>query len=259
MAEIKKPIVNSFCWIELNTSDPAAARKFYGELFGWKMNEMEMPSFGSYTMAMLGENTVAGMMKLADEAKKMGAPPHWLSYVAVDSAEKAAEKVKSLGGKVLMGPMDLKGPGIMAVAQDPTGGVFALWQSTAEMGTWLYQEKGSLCWNELATTNVDAAGKFYANLFDWKPEAMKMDAMTYTIFKSGEGQRGGMMPMPEMMKGAPTSWTAYFSVESADSTADKTKSLGGKVLNPPTDIPNIGRFAVLQDPQGAVFAVLQPA
>jgi predicted enzyme related to lactoylglutathione lyase len=257
MSEIPTPVTNTFCWVELNTSDPGAARKFYSTLFGWELADMPMPN-GTYTMANIGSKTVCGMMQLPEEAKKMGAPPHWMSYVAVDDAEAAVSKAKAAGGRLLAGPMEV-GPGIMAVVQDPSDGVFAVWQAKGSMGTWVYGEPNALCWNELASTNVDAAGKFYSGLFGWKPEAVPMGNMTYTLFKAGDKQVGGMMAMPAEAKGAPSMWTPYFAVKSADDFVSQAQKLGAKVVVPGTDIPNIGRFSILSDPQGAVFAILQPA
>jgi predicted enzyme related to lactoylglutathione lyase len=86
---------------------------------------------------------------------------------------------------------------------------------------------------------------------------MNMQGETYTIFKNGETGVGGMMAKPEMSKDAPTAWTTYFGVDDADKIAKQVQTLGGKVLHPPTDIPTVGRFAILQDPQGAVFGVLK--
>jgi len=256
MPEITKPVTHTFCWVELNTSDPSAARPFYEKLFGWKMNEMPMPT-GNYLMANVGDASVSGITKLPDEAKKMGAPPHWLSYVSVDDPEKTVDKAKSLGGKVLTGPKQW-GPGTIALIQDPSGGVFAIWHSPQSMGSFLYGEPNALCWNELMTDNVDQAGKFYANLFNWKPETVNMTGEAYTIFKKGEQGTSGMMGKPAMAKNAPTSWLAYFAVGNVDQIAKKTSELGGKVKHQPTDIPTVGRFAILEDPQGAVFGVLQP-
>jgi predicted enzyme related to lactoylglutathione lyase len=244
----------SFCWIELQTTDLAAGRKFYEGLFGWKTTDM--PGAIPYAIANNGDNQVAGMGVLADEAKKMGAPPNWLSYVAVDDAAAGAKQVASLGGKVLMGPMEM-GPGNMVVAQDPSGAVFALWQQLQSMGTFQFGEPGSLGWNELSTTNYDQAGKFYASLLGWTPEPGQVPGMTYTTFKIGDAMTGGMMPQPKEMAGAPSMWSVYFSVADADKAIEKAKSLGAKVLTPAHDIPGIGRFAFLADPQGAAFAVMK--
>jgi predicted enzyme related to lactoylglutathione lyase len=258
MVAIEKANAGTFCWVELNTTDPAAAKRFYGELFGWSLADMPTPN-GTYTMASIGSNNVAGIMVLPEEAKKMGAPPHFLSYVAVDDAKATAEKVKSLGGKVLRGPMSA-GPGQMAVIQDPTGAVFAIFQTLQSMGTFLYMENGASCWNELMTNDVDRAGKFYAALFGWKPDPMNVPGGSpYVVFKQGENGVGGMMPTGTASPGHPSVWGVYFAVENADATVRKVEQLGGKVSVPAQDIPTIGRFAVFTDPQGAAFAILQPA
>jgi predicted enzyme related to lactoylglutathione lyase len=256
MPTTTKAPTGTFCWIELQSTDLPASRKFYGTLFGWEISEMPGPQ--PYVMASNGANRVAGLTVLADEAKKMGAPPNWLSYVAVDDAAASAKKIASLGGKVLMGPMEM-GPGKMLVAQDPTGAVFALWQQLQSMGSFQFGDPGSLGWNELSTTNVDRAGVFYGGLFGWTPKASEMPGMVYTTFMLGntDAMAGGMMAQPKEMAGAPSTWSVYFSVTDADKTVEAAKSLGGKVLVPPTDIPTIGRFAVLTDPQGAAFSVIK--
>jgi predicted enzyme related to lactoylglutathione lyase len=258
MTKFDNSVPNQFCWVELATSDPAAAKQFYAKIFGWKLNDMETPN-GNYTVAKVGDANVCGLMLLPEEAKKMGAPPNWLSYVAVEDANAAAKKIEANGGKVLKAPFDAGGMGMMAVIQDPTGAVFSLWQEKQSMGGYLYQETGAVCWNELMTPNVDAAGKFYATVFGWKPDAMKMEDMVYTLFKKGDFNVGGMMGTPKEMSGAPPAWSVYFAVENTDETAKTVKANGGTVLSPPMDIPNVGRFAVFADPQGAVFCVLQAA
>jgi len=257
MTEQASPITNHFCWLDLNSNDPAAAKKFYSAIFGWELSDMPMGD-DTYTMAQVGGKNVAGVMKLAEQAKAMGAPPHWLSYVAVDDVDQAVQKASKLGAKVLVPGMQA-GPGRMAVLQDPSGGVFAIWHSDQSMGVWVRNEKSTLCWNELMTNNVDVAGKFYSEMFGWKPEAVPMPGMTYTLFKEGDAQIAGMMAFPPEAKDAMTSWAVYFAVESCDGTVAEVKKLGGKLAVGPMDIPNIGRFAVLEDPEGAMFAVLQPS
>ena len=186
------------------------------------------------------------------------APPSWLSYVAVDDAPASAKKIAAIGGKVVMGPMEI-GPGKMVVAQDPTGAVFALWQQLQPMGTFQFGDPGSLGWNELSTTNVDRAGSFYGDLFGWAPKASQMPGMVYTTFMLGDtdAMAGGMMAQPKEMAGAPSMWTVYFAVADADRTVEAARSLGATVLVQPTDIPAIGRFAVLTDPQGAAFSAIK--
>lgn len=256
MPEFTTPVPGRFCWLEVLSTDPVAATKFYTSLFGWGTNEMPMPDGSLYRIAHVGGKFVGGIMQLPEPAKQMGAPPHWNQYVAVEDVHAASKKAADLGAKVLVGPMDLP-TGALATLMDPAGAVFSLWQQKQSMGTWIYGEIGSLGWNELSTTNVDAAGKFYASLFGWKPEAQQMGDMTYTTFKVGDAYVGGMMAQPKEMAGAPSAWTAYFSVADADATLAKATSLGAKALSPLMDVPTVGRFGFVADPQGAAFAIIK--
>jgi uncharacterized protein len=210
-------------------------------------------------MADVGEGKyVAGMMELPPPAKAMGAPPHWMGYVAVADVPAAIARATSLGGKLVHGPLPM-GPGSLAVLQDPAGAVFSVWNDPDPKNIFVYGATGALCWNELISTNLDVAAKFYADLFGWKLERAPMEGVEYTLAKVGDGMVGGMMAQPKEMAGAPSMWNVYFAVASCDAVAVKTKELGGKVLSPPMDIPTVGRFATLTDPQGAAFSILQPA
>jgi len=261
MATITQHAPGTFCWPELATSDQAAARKFYTSLFGWGVNESPMGEGETYTILLKGDKSVGALYTMRPEEAKQGAPPHWNAYVSVTSADESAAKAKQLGGQVLMDPFDVMEHGRMAIIQDPTGAIFCLWQAKQHIGANVLGETGSLIWTELMTTDTDKAGKFYTGLLPWKTESMKMDDdMVYTLFKRSDDQgAGGMMPIPKQAQGAPPNWLSYFAVDDVDKSAAKVKELGGKVMNPPQDIPNIGRFAVVTDPQGAHFALFKPA
>ena len=256
MPEFKEATIGRFCWVELQAKDTAAAKKFYGELFGWAFEEMPMP-VGTYTLAKIGSNQVAGLMTMPEESAKMGVPPNWGCYIAVADVKAGCDAAAKLGGKIILGPTPM-GPGTFAVIQDPTGGIFMLWHTPQSMGTFLYGEPGALTWNELLSTNADVAQRFYTQLFGWKAEAQDMGQGMYTVFKQGgEFVGGGLMAQPPHMKGAPSAWFTYFAVADADATLAKATRLGAKILMPATDIPNVGRFGWLQDPQGTVFAILK--
>jgi uncharacterized protein len=161
-----------------------------------------------------------------------------------------------------MEPMDVNPNGRFAVFQDPTGAVFAVWQAGTKAGAEIVNETGSMCWNELITTDSHKAGSFYERVFGWNQEPMPMPGepgRTYTIFKQDATQVGGMMTATAEMKLTHPYWMIYFSVDDCDKSAGKAEQLGGKVMMKPTDIPNIGRFAVIRDPQGAWFSILEPA
>jgi uncharacterized protein len=254
MPTTEKALINQFTWVELGTTDLEKAKAFYPKIFGWTLTSFDTPQ-GPYVIAKIGDASVAGLMTLPKQAQEMGAPPNWLSYIGVEDAAAGAEKLKANGGKVIHGPHDV-GMGVLVVVQDPVGGTFALWQEK-QANKFVYRETGAACWQELATTNVDASGKFYTQTFGWKAEAVQMEGMVYTLFKLGDEQVGGMYPQPKEMAGMPPFWGVYFDVKNTDEIANAVKANGGSVMVPPADIPNIGRFAVFTDPTGAVFSVLQ--
>ncbi|PYQ63223.1 MAG: hypothetical protein DMF54_17330 [Acidobacteria bacterium] len=139
----------------------------------------------------------------------------------------------------------------------PTGAVFAVWEPRSHAGAQVVNEPGAFCWNELYTTDPKKAGDFYSELFGWTREPLQMPTGEYTIFKRGDSQAAGMMRIPKEMGPTPPHWLVYFAVDDSDRTVDKARGMGAKVGVPPTDIPNIGRFAILNDPQGAGFAVIK--
>jgi predicted enzyme related to lactoylglutathione lyase len=250
----------TFSWVDLRTTDVGAAKKFYGPLLGWTFDDQEVGPDMVYSMAKLGGQTACAVSSMPKEMA--GVPPHWMSYVTVDDADAIAKKATANGGKVVAGPFDVFTHGRMAVLSDPSGATVAVWQAKDHIGASVKQDPGSLCWNELFTTNVDQAGKFYVQTFGWKTQSMDMGPMgTYTLFNRDGAPKdenaGGMMPMPANAKGAPSSWLAYFAVTDCDASAKKVTDLGGKIVAPPMDIPNVGRFAIVQDPQGAMFALFK--
>jgi predicted enzyme related to lactoylglutathione lyase len=259
MKNIQKHMPGSFCWVELGTSDPAGAKKFYQSLFGWGSQDRPMGPDFIYTILQSEGQDAAALYKLMPDQVSQGVPPHWLSYVAVDSADDAARKAKSLGGTVIVEPMDVPQTGRFAVIQDPQRATFGVWQSGQQTGVKIRDEVNSLVWNELATTDEEGAGKFYTSLFNWQTEVMPTSQMEYTIFKNDGKGIAGMYKIRPDMKGMPPNWVPYFNVSDADDIANKTQSGGGKVMAPPMDVSDVGRIAIFQDPQGAMFAIIKPS
>ncbi len=252
-------LLGRFCWPEANVKDTAAAKAFYTGLFGWTVREE--PS-GGYAEWQVGGKSLGGLIGLGAEREKMGIPPHWIAYVAVASADETAAKVRKHGGKVLHGPFSLPGVGRFASIQDPTGAHFALYQAERPGEAPPSGIPGTMCWNELATPDTGRAGPFYEGVFGWTRQVMPMATPSgdYTVFLKDGAMAAGMMEMKgEWWGDAPPHWMTYFSVADCDGSAAKAASLGGKVIVPPTDIPNVGRFAVIGDPQGAVFSILRHA
>jgi len=261
VADVTSHAPGTFSWPELATTDQKAGITFYRDLFGWKVNEQPMGPGETYTMFEMRGKPVAAAYTMRPEEKQTGAPPHWNNYVTVANADEAAKKAQSLGAKVFAPPFDVMDVGRMAVLQDPTGAVFQVWQPKKHIGAMIVNEPGALCWTELTTSDLKAAEKFYIGLFGWTPKHGAPSAgMEYTEM-SNNGQQGvGMMPKPPGMPAhIPSYWMPYFMVTDVDGSAVKAKQLGGKTMVGPQDIEKLGRFAIVRDPQGAVFAIFAPA
>ncbi len=239
-------------WIDLGSPDTEASAAFYTALFGWTANVEENPDAGGYVMFLQDDQPVAGMGPLQME----GQPPAWSTYVTVDDADKTAAIAKEAGATVLLEPMDVLDVGRMAIFMDPFGAVISVWQPRAHQGAGLVNEPNTLCWNELATRDVDGSKDFYNKLFGWNANTADFGGMTYTELKVGDDTIAGMLEMgdnfpPEV----PPHWLTYFSVADTDAIAAKAAELGGTIVAPPNDIPP-GRMSVIADPHGATFAVL---
>jgi uncharacterized protein len=238
-------------WVDLQTTDQAAAKAFYSGLFGWTYDDQPMPQGAVYSMAVLGGHPVAAIAP----APAAGAPPTWNTYIAVDSVDEAVGKVEAAGGKVAMAPFDVMDAGRMAFVIDPSGAPVALWQASQHIGATLVAEPGTVCWNELITTDPGAA-TFYSDVLGLTAATEDMGGgVSYTVFLVAGQPVGGTMP--PQAPGVPNHWHVYFAVEDTDAAAAKAAELGGTVVVPPFDMP-VGRIAVIGDPQGAVFSIIKP-
>jgi uncharacterized protein len=260
MAEYTSHPAGTFAWPELATTDQKAGVAFYRALFGWDLNEVPTGPGETYSMFQMRGKEVGAAYTMRPEERQHNIPPHWNTYVTVTSADEAAKRAEGLGAKVMAPPFDVMDAGRMAVIQDPQGAIFQVWEPKKHIGAKIMREPGALTWTELATTDTEAAKKFYTSLFGWKEKTSTGGGMTYTEFSIAETPGGGMMAINEQMKAAhvPPHWLPYFQVTDVDETVKKATQLGGKPIVPPTDIPNTGRFSVIHDPQGAVFAIYKP-
>jgi len=257
MADVERHESGEFSWAELATTDPDGAKKFYTSLFGWTFVDNPMGPDMVYTRLQLRGRDAAAMYAQMKDQRDMKIPPHWMVYVTVSNADHAAKRVPSLGGAILQEPFDVADYGRMAVCADRQGAVFSIWQAKSHTGTQVENEPGALSWCELAATDTDDAGGFYGQLFGWQPKTR--EDFPYVELYLGERPIGGIFPLDQSMQaqGVPPHWGVYFRVENCDASAAKAKSLGGTVHVGPQDIPNVGRFAMIQDPQGAMFSVIQ--
>ena len=256
MPEYSKYDPGTFCWVDLATTDASAAKEFYCQLMGWDFEDRPTDAGIPYTILQKGGKNIAGLWQMDGGMQEQGVPPHWSSYVAVESVDDVLAKVGSAGGTVLMEAADVMEEGRMAVVQDNTAATFGLWQPRNHIGADLMYEPGSVGWNELQTTDVAAASTFYASVFGWsRHEADMGEGKTYNEIKMGEQPVGGMMAIDPEWGEVPPHWDVYLCVEDCDASAAKAASLGGTVMIPPTSVSNI-RFAVVQDPQGAYVGIV---
>jgi len=257
------------CWIDTSQPDPAAAASFYGELFGWELeNVMPDDAPGTYYVARLPGGDVGA---IGSQQEGMTGPATWDSYVWVDDADASAAQVTEAGGKVLAGPFDVMDAGRTAVCTDTEGAMFCLWQPGRHRGATVVNEPGSLNFNILHTHDLDAARKFYGAVFGW--EVLEGAAGTWWVLSAygdflesrtpGLRERMAEMGAPERFEEVvaginrdaddrPPGWSVVFAVDDADAIAARATELGGRVIAPPADGPWV-RMAVIADPQGAMF------
>ncbi len=261
MAGGTNPRAGRPAWVDLSSSDPAASREFYGKLLGWNIEVSEDPQYGGYGIAHLadGGEDVAGI------GGKMNpdAPTSWNLYIGTDDAAALGEKVQAAGGSVLAPAFDVGAMGRMAVFADPTGAVISAWQP-AGTGSFRTADVGSFGWAELNARGFDTASAFYADVFGWSTTTSPMGEgqPDYHEFKAdGESILGGMEMSAMVPAGMPSYWMPYFSVADVDEAFRRAREAGANEVVAPSPMPG-GRFAIVTDPQGAMFGLLkmdQPA
>ena len=247
----------TFCWVDLATTDPASAKAFYGELFGWEVEDVPAGEAGTYTMLRLDGDEVCGLYEMDAERRDQGAPPQWFSHVSVEDADAVASRARELGGIVDGEVFDVGESGRFAIVQDPTGAVLVAWQTRAHIGARRVNDPGCMTWNELQTREPETTAAFYAELFGWEMESVEEDGrLAYVVIRNSGRSNGGIMPITEQHNDTPPFWLAYFTVPSCDAAVAKVRELGGETLAEPLDL-GAGRIAVVSDPQGAVFALFE--
>ena len=261
------------CWIDTSQPDPEAAADFYGGLFGWEFEDV-MPggSDSAYLIARIRGGDVAAV-----SAQPEGGPPSavWNTYVWVDSADDAAEKVRAAGGQVVMEPFDVTDAGRMAAFADPEGAAFFAWQAKQHKGARIVNEPGSLNFNGLNTRDPEGAKAFYGAVFGWETLDLGGGGVMWRLPGYGEflaksdpdlpsrmedaGAPAGfedvvatLLPIADDQPDTPAHWSVTFAVDDADAVAAKAEELGGRVLVPPFDAPWV-RMTVISDPAGATF------
>jgi predicted enzyme related to lactoylglutathione lyase len=240
------------CWVDLGADDTDRARAFYSALLGWQA-EPGSPETGGYSICQKNGRAVAG---IGPKQAPAGVPPAWTTYIATDDADETAGKIAAAGGKVLLDPGDVMDAGRLAIAGDPGGAVFGLWQARATTGIELANEPGAPCWNENMSRDFEANKTFYRAVFGYDYEDMSSGGFRYAAFSVGGHVAGGIGELgPDFPAEIPPHWMVYFAVDDTDAAVTRVVELGGNVMRTPGDTP-YGRMAVTSDDQGAVFSLI---
>ena len=252
MGERTKYTAGTFSWSDLTTPDQAAAKRFYGELFGWEAEDLPVGEGVFYSMMRVDGKDVAAISPQQPQQREAGAPPAWNSYVTVESADAALDRASELGGTVHAPAFDVMDAGRMGVVLDPQGAFFLVWEPKSNIGASLVNAPGALSWNELATTDLEGASRFYSELFGWAVTPLEGMPMPYSTIKNAAGHtNGGMRPT---MESEPPNWLVYFGTNDIDGAVANVGELGGGTMGEIVDI-GAGKIAIVRDPQGAVFAL----
>jgi uncharacterized protein len=246
----------TFCWTDLTTTDQAAAKAFYGDVFGWEPVDFPVGDDVVYSMMRIDGKDVAAISPQPEQQRDAGVPPAWNSYIAVDSADEALDRAKQLGADVHAPAFDVMDAGRMGVVQDPQGAFFLVWQAKDHPGAGLVNTSGALSWNELASPDMDASAAFYGELFGWSVEPIEGEMPYLTVLNREGWNNGGIRPV--MPPGTPPHWLVYFGSDDVAGAIREITERGGDQLVGPMDI-GAGEIAVAQDPQGAVFALFAGA
>jgi len=255
MPEVTVHTPHTPSWVDLASPDVAAATRFYGQLFGWEAQQVAGSEMGNYTFFKLRGKDVAavGARMMPEE------PIAWHVYIASDNIDQTAEKVRAAGGTVLMGPDNVMDAGRIGFFSDPTGAAFGVWQAGAHKGVGLVREPNAFTWADLQTRDIAAAKAFYQQVFGWGAESTPTGPgqMEYNRWTLDGESVGGLMPMPPAIPAeVPPHWQPYFQVENTDRSTEQVIQLGGRVLAGPQDFTG-DRFAVVSDPHGATFGILE--
>jgi uncharacterized protein len=243
------------CWVDLSVDDIGKAKAFYGGLFGWSILDGP-PETGGYCICEIDGRPVAG---IGPKMGPPGTPTAWTTYIATADADDTAERIKTAGGQLVMEPMSVMDVGRMAIATDPAGAVFGLWQAGTHTGVQVATEPGTLAWNENWSRDLADNKAFYYAVFGYSYGDIGDASLNYATLDLDGRPVGGIGEMGDAFAAdTPAHWGTYFAVADTDATVGKVTELGGRVVAPPRDTP-YGRMAAVADDQGGFFSVLRLA
>ncbi|MEV7685059.1 VOC family protein [Streptomyces bungoensis] len=241
------------CWVSLMAHRLTATEEFYEALFGWEFRPGPQ-QLGPYVRALIDGQEVAGMGQLPPENRL---PIAWTPYFASDDVDRTAEQVRLCGGTVAVGPLDAADAGRLAIASDPSGAVFGIWQGAPHLITALSGVPGTPAWIELLTFETESVAKFYETVFGYAEEPVVSADFDYVTLRLGGRPVAGLHGVGHALpRDRGSHWLTYFQVADADETLRQVTGLGGQVLKTAHDSPH-GRVATVADPEGAVFSVIE--
>lgn len=253
MADVTSYPTGQPCWADVTVPDVDAAAAFYAELFGWEAANDPRPEAGGYTMLSRNGKHVAA----ASPPQQDGTPPHWTAYLASGDVDATTGRIREAGGTVLAEPFDVFDSGRMAIATDPSGAVFGVWQAGSHIGSQLRGEPGTLNWAEVQTRDRAAAQRFYEQVFGYRARAQEMaQGGEYVVFEVDGTPVAGLLEIGPDWGDVPSNWSVVFQVADCDAAVATVRQHGGQLLHGPAEIEGVGRFAVVADPWGAAFQVI---
>lgn len=243
-------------WANLSSNDAATSREFYAGLFGWTADVTSDPSAGGYGTFKCDGKEVAGISPRHEDQQ----PTAWTMHVLVESADETARRAREAGGTVILEPTEIRGEGRVTILADPSGAAFGAWQPERHEGWQQAATPGSFAWFELQSCDLEPAKDFYSKVFDWRPTRRGIPTPGYTTFgfEDSNAFAGGMQRPKVVPQQLPSFWQPYIAVADVDAVCEQATKLGARMLAPPQEAVNIGRWAVFQDPMGAMFGVMQP-
>lgn len=243
------------CWTSLLVHDLTTTQEFYNALFGWEF-QPGPPQLGPYARALLDGRQVAGVGEMAPDRHL---PVTWTTYLASDDTDWTAERIRACGGTVAVGPLVAEEEGRMAIASDPLGAVFGVWQATGHLGAEGTGEPGTPVWNELQTPDSTMVAKFYQSVFGYEPEALVSSSSDYLTLCVGDRPVAAIQGVgDDLPPDRGSHWMPYFEVADTDQAARRVVELGGGVVRPPWD-GTTGRLVTVTDPEGAMFTLVRTA
>lgn len=245
-----KSLPGKLVWVEHASPVPAEAGRFYQALFGWQVSTMEAGGQPYQVISNAGQG-IGGLRET-----QAGESSLWGVYLSVDDVDRSYAEALVAGATPLMPPTDFAPAGRGATLRDPAGAMFSIWRSAGDDAPDTEVPPGQWCWHELHATDDARALVFYETLFGLAHDSMPAGEETYYMLKRDGVARGGLIRNPGGI--GPSLWLPYVLVADVDAAVRKAESLLAEVATPPEDIPGIGRYAVLRDPQGALFAVFLP-